>query len=115
MRNRAVLLVAALQLFVAVGGGQTALRPAQVRDWSQVSPPGSSPSGTRLHLEQLGIDPAVIADWAETIRTGGYDHFRMAVVLDQPNPVLIVCIRREDQPFGPGCVGGLFWFAVHRE
>lgn len=117
MRDKILLLIAALGLLALVAEfakGQTVLRPAQIQNWSQVAPPGSSRVGTRPHLEQLAIDPTWIAYWIQTIRTGGYDHFRMAVVPDQPNPILIVCLRPETDPLGPGCVGGVPWFDAIR-
>lgn len=107
-----LLALGLLALAIEKMQGQTLLRPAQIRNWSQVAPPGSSGIGTRLRLDQIAIDPSFIADWAATIQQGSYDHYRIAIVSDQPNPVLIVCSRPETDPLGPGCVGGLFWFTA---
>ena len=108
------ILQIVLILSAVFANGQTRPRPAQIRNWSQVAPPGIARAGTQLRIEQLAMDPVWVTSWTETIKSG-YDHFRVAVVTDQANPILIVCLRRDDDPLGPGCTSGAFWFAVRRE
>lgn len=92
--------------------GQTMPRPDQIRNWQQVAPPGQVPTGGQIRLDQLAIAPGTIAAWTATVATKSYHHYNIAVVPDQPDPILIVCARATDDPLGPGCVGGVFWFAA---
>lgn len=105
-----------LILSAAFTNAQTRPAPEQLRSWKQVAPPKadskSQVSGTRVQLEQLAIDPAWIDDWLKLIGQKTYDHYRVAISAGQTNPVLILCLRPETDPLGPGCVGGLFWFAT---
>lgn len=98
--------------------GQTRIDPAQIKAWEQVAPPAvvkdSLTTGTRLQLAQVAIAQPFVDSWTMIILLDDYDHYRVAVGTDQP-PVLIVCLRPKTDPLGPGCVGGLFWFAVHRK
>lgn len=94
--------------------GQTRIRPAQIRSWRQVQPPGIRSSGTQLRLDQLAMPAGILGFWRDAVAAGQYDHFRVAFS-DQADPILIVCIRPETDPLGPGCVGGLFWFTLPRQ
>lgn len=96
---------------------QTRIAPLQVKAWLQVAPPPGSADrqwflGTKLQLAQVAIPKLVVESWTLTIVGRSYDHYSVAVVSDRAGPILIVCVRPEADPLGPGCVGGLFWFAV---
>lgn len=68
----------------------------------------------QIRLDQVAISPAAIAVWTEIVAAGSYDHYNIAVVDGQPDPILITCPRPETDHLGPGCAGGVYWFASPR-
>jgi hypothetical protein len=89
-----------LALFAAALAAQTLPRPDQIRNWQQVRPLTGTRAGTQVAVEQLRISPDFIASWR---KAGGYDHYRIAVVRTQDNPILITCPFSEHSSFGAGC------------
>lgn len=68
---------------------QTRVEPWQIRDWRQVAPLVGTRAGTQVAVEQLRIDPAWIAAWRTSARRPGPDCYEVAMLMDQPEPVLI--------------------------
>lgn len=70
------------------------VRPAQIRNWRQVSPNGILPPNSPyrrygVQLHQIRMSDCERKEWGKMSRS--YDRYRIAVVPDQPLPILIIC------------------------
>ncbi len=92
---------------------QTQVRPAQIKNWRQVSPSelvGTTPLGTSIRLSQISIQPDVVAVWKEIIDSSARgDAFGIAWKPDQPAPILLCC-GNASAGWSPATFAGFTWF-----
>ena len=92
---------------------QTRVEPWQIRDWRQVAPLVGARPGTQVAVEQIHIDPTVVAYWRKAVTKPGPDCYELAVLKCQEQPYLVTrCVGWYPRWFETRWDGGLYQLVV---